>query len=221
MSWTTPGTAIAGEVLTAAFWNEQVRDRMTYLENNANQRIPIFADEAARDAAITSPTEGRVCYLTAPTTPAATGTTTILPSGIVTVYNGSVWVCVTEVGALEGNLGTTSSAVYTPTLGGSPGTNPSVTLVTGTTALVHLNISNVFNSGSNTNVASIAVSGATSLAATDARALVSTGTGNFGFSFTHFITGLTAGTNTFTIRYKTTGGTASFQGRSVIVKGVA
>ena len=26
MAWTTPGTATAGSVLTAAFWNEQVRD---------------------------------------------------------------------------------------------------------------------------------------------------------------------------------------------------
>jgi hypothetical protein len=26
MAWTTPGTATAGEVLTASFWNEQVRD---------------------------------------------------------------------------------------------------------------------------------------------------------------------------------------------------
>ena len=29
MAWTTPGTATAGEVLTAAFWNAQVRDQMT------------------------------------------------------------------------------------------------------------------------------------------------------------------------------------------------
>lgn len=28
MAWTTPGTAVAGAVLTAAFWNEQVRDNM-------------------------------------------------------------------------------------------------------------------------------------------------------------------------------------------------
>ena len=28
MAWTTPGTAVAGEVLTAAFWNEQVRDNL-------------------------------------------------------------------------------------------------------------------------------------------------------------------------------------------------
>lgn len=26
MAWTTPGTAVAGDVLTAAFWNTQVRD---------------------------------------------------------------------------------------------------------------------------------------------------------------------------------------------------
>ncbi|HEY7822314.1 MAG TPA: hypothetical protein VIG24_05755 [Acidimicrobiia bacterium] len=31
MAWTTPGTATAGEVLTAAFWNEQVRDNQNYL----------------------------------------------------------------------------------------------------------------------------------------------------------------------------------------------
>jgi hypothetical protein len=31
MAWTTPGTAVAGNVLTAAFWNEQVRDNMNSL----------------------------------------------------------------------------------------------------------------------------------------------------------------------------------------------
>lgn len=32
MAWTTPGTAVAGEVLTAAFWNEQVRDNLNALD---------------------------------------------------------------------------------------------------------------------------------------------------------------------------------------------
>jgi hypothetical protein len=31
MAFTTPGTAVAGEVLTAAFWNEQVRDQFDEL----------------------------------------------------------------------------------------------------------------------------------------------------------------------------------------------
>lgn len=33
MAWTTPGTATAGEVLTAAFWNTQVRDNLLALIN--------------------------------------------------------------------------------------------------------------------------------------------------------------------------------------------
>ena len=35
MAWTTPGTATAGEVLTAAFWNTNVRD-------NSNELAPFF-----------------------------------------------------------------------------------------------------------------------------------------------------------------------------------
>jgi hypothetical protein len=31
MAWTTPGTATAGEVLTAAFWNTNVRDNSSFL----------------------------------------------------------------------------------------------------------------------------------------------------------------------------------------------
>ena len=31
MAWTTPGTAVAGDVLTAAFWNTQVRDNLIEL----------------------------------------------------------------------------------------------------------------------------------------------------------------------------------------------
>jgi hypothetical protein len=31
MAWTTPGTAVAGDVLTAAFWNSNVRDNETFL----------------------------------------------------------------------------------------------------------------------------------------------------------------------------------------------
>ena len=36
MAWTTPGTATAGEVLTAAFWNANVRD-------NSNEIAPFFS----------------------------------------------------------------------------------------------------------------------------------------------------------------------------------
>ena len=36
MAWTTPGTAVAGDVLTAAFWNLQVRDNLATLRALAN-----------------------------------------------------------------------------------------------------------------------------------------------------------------------------------------
>jgi hypothetical protein len=36
MAWTTPGTAVAGDVLTAAFWNSNVRDNMIELAPIAN-----------------------------------------------------------------------------------------------------------------------------------------------------------------------------------------
>jgi hypothetical protein len=32
MAWTTPGTAVAGNVLTAAFWNSDVRDNAAFLK---------------------------------------------------------------------------------------------------------------------------------------------------------------------------------------------
>ena len=37
MAWTTPGTAVAGDVLTAAFWNEQVRDNTADLRSYQNR----------------------------------------------------------------------------------------------------------------------------------------------------------------------------------------
>lgn len=45
MAWTTPGTATAGEVLTAAFWNEQVRDNSAYLKAEADANGLVLIDE--------------------------------------------------------------------------------------------------------------------------------------------------------------------------------
>jgi hypothetical protein len=46
MAFTTPGTAVAGEVLTAAFWNEQVRDNTVYLKTEADAVGLVFITEA-------------------------------------------------------------------------------------------------------------------------------------------------------------------------------
>lgn len=216
MAWTTPTTVSAGDVLTADRYNQDT-------VSNAFMGRAVYANEAARDAAITAPEEGMICYLTAPTVPAATGGTTALPSGITTIYNGSVWVCVTEVGTFTSNGGTTTSVSYTTSLSGSPGTNPSVTLVTGTTVLVCINIGLSYNSsGSGAKYCAVSVSGASTVSASDNYAWVwEGGLQGIGNCSTVILTGLTAGTNTFTLNYKTTGGTGLFQNRGLIVKGIA
>lgn len=203
------------------FLNVNVIDNLVYLKANAAP-FSVFTNEAARDAAITSPTEGMIVYLTAPTVPAATGASTYLPSGIQTIYNGSVWVCVTEIGGFTSAGGTTSSATYTATLAGSPGTNVSVTLVTGTTALVSLGGQMVINTGGNEAGISVAVSGATTLAASGDWGCANMNTNNIVAGHTAIISGLTAGTNTFTLNYLG-GSTAqgTFSRRKLIVKGIA
>ena len=51
MAWTTPGTATAGEVLTAAFWNANVRD-------NSNELAPFFAAWTTWTPSLTGITTG-------------------------------------------------------------------------------------------------------------------------------------------------------------------
>lgn len=186
----------------------------------------IFTNEAARDAAITSPVEGMRAYLTAPTIPAATSAGyTALPTGIQTIYNGSVWVCVTEIGA--GRLGpsgyNTNSTSYITTLT-SDTTAISVTLTTGTSALVNFGVSAYGGgSGSGTPWTTISVSGATTLAASDDRGIVldQTTAQQGSVATCYVLTGLTAGTNTFTLNYRSGTSTTTFVRRHLVVKGVA
>lgn len=194
-------TFTSGQILTAA--------QMTSLQQQA---VMTFTTEAARDAALTAPTEGMVAYLTAPTVPTGTG-------GAMTVYNGSVWVCTTPQGARVATRETTSSTSYVAlTTAG-----PAVTLVTGTTALVTLS-ANIDTAAINYVYASVAVSGATTLAASDANAIYMgqfTANQLLSASSQFLLTGLTAGTNTFTMQYKVSGSTGGFTVRSIVVAGVA
>jgi hypothetical protein len=216
MAWSDPGDFTSGQILTAAQM-DSIREAMFFGQAT-------FTNEAARDAAIPATgialQEGMRAYLTAPTVPAATGTTTAVPTGITAVYNGSVWVCTTSVGANSATDATTTSASYVSTLTGDA-TAVSVTLTTGTSVFIHYG----FAGNVNTNAAylmTFAVSGATTLAAADANAIYlgTSGTnltGHRGIVYT----GLTAGTNTFTLNYRTTGGTATYIDRWLAVSGVA
>lgn len=218
MAWSDPGDFTSGQILTAAKM-DSVREAMFFGQAT-------FTNEAARDAAIPATgitlQEGMRAYLTAPTVPAATGTSTQVPTGVTTIYNGSVWVCTTAVGASSTTSGTTTSTSYATTLTGDA-TAISVTLVTGTSALVSL-----FANTQNTNAAvlvyaSVSVSGAGTVAASDGNSAYMNHNANYWtpLSRTFVMTGLTAGTNTFTLNYKTGANTATFNPRSLVVTGIA
>lgn len=222
MAWSDTGDFTSGQILTAAAM-DKVREAMFFGQAT-------FTNEAARDTAFNasgamSPItlqEGMRAYLTAPTVPAATGDTTALPTGITTIYNGTAWVCTTAVGANTAATGTTTSATPSASLSGSPGTNPSVTLATGTTALVSL-AAEMSSSGTSGVFAAVAVSGATTRAVVDAER-ISTGNAAGVISSTartYVLTGLTAGTNTFTLQYWNGSGTGTIRYRTLMVLGIA
>ena len=183
----------------------------------------VFTTEAARDASITSPTEGMRAYLTAPTVPAATGTTTAVPTGIQTIYNGSNWVCITPIGTHTGVDATVNSTSYTQSL--STGTNPTVTITTGTTALVQLGGYVYNDSALKVLYVGFAVSGATTLAASDTNAtFLAQPTAQWGGTISRsiIITGLTAGTNTFALSYRSdSSGVSHFANKTLVVQGIA
>lgn len=203
-------TFTAGAVLTAS-------DVNGYL---MQQAVTTFANEAARDAAISAPVEGMVAYITAPTLPAASGAVTSVPSGIRTIYNGSVWVCVTPVGAQTNATGSTTSASFTASLSGSPGTNPAVTLTTGTTALISVSSLLYGTTGGNVWMG-VAVSGASTIAASTALSAYNGTVNGVVSTRTFVLTGLTAGSNTFTLNYQAGAFTGNYQDRGLIVQGIA
>jgi hypothetical protein len=196
-------TFTAGQILTAA--------QMNTLQQQA---VMTFTNEAARDAALTAPTEGMTAYLTAPTVPAATGTTTSLPTGIITIYNGTVWVCITQVGTsssgTSGNF-TTSYADITISAAVS-----SVTLVTGTTALV----SYAGRINGNANFAALSVKTGT-VAASDNWSAYNQVAAYVTVGRTFVLTGLTAGTNTFTLQGKNNVAGGNVDQVSLNVQGIA
>jgi hypothetical protein len=95
-------------------------------------------------------------------------------------------------------------------------TGPSVSVTTGTQALVWFGAL-ISNSGANSSFMSVTVSGSSSVAASDAWAAVNVGTSANRFFSGHLFTGLVTGSNTFTCQYKAGAGTATFANRELIV----
>lgn len=108
----------------------------------------------------------------------------------------------------------TSSTTYT-------GTTPAVTITTGTKAYVHIYGYVSVDTNSQTAYMTFDVSGATTAAANDNRALAAP---RFTSAFaqqagmTVLVTGLTAGSNIFECKYRVTGGTGTFDRRRISIQ---
>lgn len=111
---------------------------------------------------------------------------------------------------------TTASTTYTDLT--TPG--PAITAITGTIAIVFIAAGMANNVSNSLTACSVAVSGASTLAASDAWAAYLDGNQASNFSrvgVTHTFTGLTAGSNTFTMKYKVGSNTGSYQNREINV----
>jgi len=140
-------------------------------------------------------------------------------NNLLYVFDGTNWVCITPKTAEVLTSEATSSATYTDLATGGP----AVTVVTGTKALVTICAASANNTNNDGSLASVAVSGATTVAASDSSAIFNYDNANLYSSSSHtrLLTGLTPGSNVFTMKYRRdVGGTATFHTRSISVVGV-
>lgn len=119
------------------------------------------------------------------------------------------------------NFLVTSDSTSSTALGDLSGSNgPAVTVDTGTKAVVIVSCDLANSTTGQAARASYEVSGATSVTASDAwalRSMAQATTNNCQMSMASLQTGLTVGSNTFTMKYRTSGGTATFANRRILV----
>ena len=188
----------AGEILTAA--------NLTV----TNSGVPVFATTVTRDAAFGGSgektlAEGQLCYLE--------------DSNVVQYYDGAAWATVgpsalTTATATVATSQSTSSVTYTDLATAGP----AVTLTTGTKVLVFTN-TEVSTAAGRYVFADFAISGATTRAASD-DTCIKMGTDADSMQTRNGVANLmtvTAGSNTFTMKYRVNAGTNSFINRSIVV----
>lgn len=132
-------------------------------------------------------------------------------------YDGSVWRHRTPMGASV----TTSQSTTSTTFTDLATSGPAVTINTGTSVAVTVAAQITSSDVNGYTFMSYGVTGATTSTATDGRGLGfihSVGTFGHNLAFTYVHTGLTAGTNTFTAKYRVTAGTGTFANRSIVVQ---
>lgn len=118
----------------------------------------------------------------------------------------------TPTANIVGTTETTASTSYTDltTVG------PTITATTGTQVLIGLYAA-MFNSAANNSLMSFAVSGASTVGAADNFAIANNGTNGIRYGHMLLLPGLTAGSNTFTAKYKVNAGTGTFVDRRMVL----
>lgn len=112
---------------------------------------------------------------------------------------------------------TTSEATTSTTYTDLTTSGPAVTATIGPSGIALVIVSaRMSNTGSNTTAMSYAVSGASTVAAADVNAASNDGVAGRSTRMT-VQTGLTAGSNTFTAKYRADAGTGTFDSRRIIV----
>ncbi|MGP4048315.1 hypothetical protein [Streptomyces sp. 2A115] len=174
-----------------------------------------FADSVARDAKVTAPVAGMLCWLSTPKQ--------------YWYHTGSVWTQLAPAPVHKANStgGTTASTTFVETLTGSTG-DPTVATFTAPASgsvLVSLG-SRISNSATGTCFMSAYVrlssSSTVVLAAGDGRSAISTGTGQISASTQYLVSGLTPNSvYTASAAYRCTAGTATFAFRFITVTPVS
>ncbi len=196
---TTVPTFVASQILTADQQNQSARTG-----------VPVFATTVERDAAFGGSgektlAEGQLCYLE--------------DSNVVQYYDGAAWATVgpsalTTATATVATSQSTSSTTYTDLATAGP----AVTLTTGTKVLVFTN-TEVSTAAGRYVFADFAISGATTRSASD-DTCIKMGTDADTMQTRNGVANLmtvTAGSNTFTMKYRVNAGTNSFLNRSIVV----
>ena len=173
----------------------------------------------AKTAKATLTTTGDIYYASSASTPARLGIGS--SAQVLTVASGvPSWATPAASTVTSGNNFVSTSQTTTSTSYTDLATVQAVTITTGTKALVLLT-SNLHNSiaSSGTRMA-FAVSGATTVAAADEYG-INWAAGNAGdtakYGGSFYVTGLTAGSNVFTAKFKVSAGTGTFNSRFITV----
>jgi hypothetical protein len=170
----------------------------------------VFADTTARDAGFGGTgekvlAEGQLCYLES--------------TNVVQYYDGAAWATVgpsalTTATATVATTQSTASTSYTDLATAGP----AVTLTTGTQVLVFTN-TGISTASGRYAFADFDISGATTRAAADATCIQGgddTNSVQFRIGVANLMT-VTAGSNTFTMKYRGNAGTNSFLNRTITV----